>query len=277
MKRFDINANRTLLIFNDDDKTKCYKCFKRIATIGIFHFSREDYMSLNATWVEWINGIDATQWCIECLLRCDQLGEETLRVIKENIENLPTKEELDNLTQFEEDEKKLEIEERECVCKKHIRLCCPADYKIKDEVYMLMDFVTNPPNCKDEIFDRLNSASNLTDLTWHLQDDEVEQKFGEYLTIYESTDDYNKIIDWLLWVGDYEYRNRKMFSLVSHYDFPPDKKKQLQTWITIANISETKTRCGHVLPRPYSDCNCNFSYTHKDRLIDLIEYSMENK
>ena len=277
MKRFDINEHRILFIFNDNDQSKCYKCLKRSCKIGIFHLSREDYMSLNAEWVEWINGIDATQWCIECLLRCEQLGEETLQVIKNNIENLPTKEDLDSLTQFEEDEKKRDNEERECICKKHIRLCCPIDYKIKDEIYMSIDFVTNPTCCEDKIFDRFNSASNLTVLNWHSKDDEVEQKFGEYLTIYESTDDYNKIIDWLLWVGDYEYRNRKMYSLISQYDFPPDKKKQLLIWITIARISETKTRCGHNLPKPYSDCTCYFSYTHKDRLIDLIEYSMEKK
>jgi hypothetical protein len=275
MKRFDINANRILFIFDSTSpQSKCYKCLKRPCIIGIFHGSRDDYASLNAIWVEWINGLDATQWCIECLLRCEQLGEETLQVIQDNVQNLPTKEELDNLTQFEEDEKRRDNEEKDCVCKKHIRLCCPADYKSKDELYMLMNFVTKP--FKNEIVDGFNSASNSTDLNdyLHLQD-EVEQKFEEYLTIYESTNDYKKIIDWLLWTGDYEYRNRKMFELISNYDFPPDKKKQLTTLITIARISETKTICGHILPRPYNDCTCNFSYTHKDRLVDLIEYSIK--
>ena len=220
-----INELRTLFIIDPLlSDLKCYQCFKRNARVIFQHYSTIDYAPLSPQWVEFATNGHLTQWCLECLFRCHNLDQKTIELIRQNIKDIPSDEQLTQLTQIEEALKKRDLEEQDCCCKRHLRLCCPFDQSSKE----------NP-----ELFSKK-------------LDDEIENKFTEFVKMDNNSSE--KIGKWLLWVGDFEDRNKKMFLLINqYYENDPAKRDYWLRLIVYASIFQIKTRCHHVLPKPYSN------------------------
>jgi len=79
------------------------------------------------------------------------------------------------------------------------------------------------------------------------------------LTALDPTD-YQSIIEWLLWVGDDETRNCRIYRLIyEKYANEPELRDYWLHMITLAHLFTVRTpSCHHVLSRPYGHCRCQF-------------------
>ena len=227
-----INEHRTVIIYDETiGDLKCYKCFKRSARLSMHHYNRCDYLVLDPQLVEWGPGYEVTQWCLECLLRCQNLEEETLIYIKNSFSQCPSNKDLDSLTQIEEAEKKRDLEEQQCCCQRHLRLCCEQTESTQDEIReKYHEFFLIEPDNHEEI--------------------------GKWLLwVGDNEERYKKMYD----------------VVVTNYDADWIVKNELLKMISFAWVFGVRTRCHHHLPKPYSHCTCNFSMSHHQRLIDDLK------
>lgn len=245
-------------ILNDDllDKTICLCCFKRTARIMFKYYENTDYIlnendatvfiNQSCPMTKWFSGSRTgcyySPWCLECLLRCPQLDSETRQFLKTIFNNCPSDEELKKLTDLEELERQRDLEEKQCCCKKHLRICCHQSSLSFDE--------KNPTY--------------------------LPSKMRELLDIIDCPEKLGK---WLIWVGDDETRNEQMYRLICQSDqIPTHLRAHLQRLIIYAIVFKTRTHCHHDLPRPYTNCICNFSLSHDQRIIqDLYDMCILSK
>jgi hypothetical protein len=192
----------------------------------------DDYSDLQPVLIESIQGSDVTQWCVDCLLDCPQIDESMRCFINHNLPEQSPSTPTPD----------------ECVCHQHKLHCCSRASKSKDRDDARNDFLG------------MDTQHDL----------EIQQKYEELLEI--DPDDHETLGQWLLWVGDYEIRNKKMYALVySQNDDDPIMRDYLLYLISFARSFTIKTACHHELPKPYTNCCCKFNESHVHCLINSLK------
>jgi hypothetical protein len=93
----------------------------------------------------------------------------------------------------------------------------------------------------------------------------VEQRLHTHtITEYE-------IGQWLLWLTDGDDITPTVGSCLSKH--PEMYSGNWLPTIIYVSVFTIKTRCKHILPRPYGNCHCNFSQPFPDRLMSDLKRS----
>ena len=151
----------------------------------------------------------------------------------------------------------------ECVCVEHLERCCVSavdEQKFLEEQEFLRVFA--PVGQKHLVLDPV-----------------FQRKFDEFkylLTIYYPNDSsiYPLFGPWLIWVGDYELRQKciQEIAAVEFGGFDSNLYKAFQAVTLLACVNTRSTRCKHSLPKPYEKCECGqWVFPHWRMLLDAIQ------
>lgn len=264
-------------------KGRCYKGCGRDARIVLVYAPDADGKyeaeSMNPMIVERIEKGYKTQWCVECMLRCENLTTKDLKFIEEqHHEPLPSAEELKQITINEINKERRNLEERACCCKRHIRKCCPSNFDrqirdydddfpdlFQDDFDFVIENRLQVMGEIDEVLEKFRHLEALVDArNFFLFDCTQETSDG----FKKGKEDRNEIGKILLWVGDSNDRYFKIEQLIKEH-----KRRDLfLRWFAIGLVFKVRTSCGHCLPRPYFGCKCkSFSWEHYENLVALME------
>ena len=259
----------------DIKKDKCWQCINRPVQIIIAHIVESDAKQFNPSLIQLFKDSFITCWCPECLLRCDYLSKEENDFIRSKIANCLTSSELKRLTKTENAIKQRNEEESKCGCKRHIRLCTP---KIDLKAFHIKLYenatYTQQKNADDEYiyhnayYSTTRGLLNENDK----QTKDIITKYNELSTIKKN--DYESLAKWLLYITDYHNRYDRMYAHLYNNVNNDINHKHLITLLSTASVFNVYTNCNgdrHILPRPYSNCTCNFSRPHYLNLLETFE------
>jgi hypothetical protein len=137
------------------------------------------------------------------------------------------------------------MENTKCFCDVHLSRCCASAMTAPDIDYE----------------------------AWHFDPESKERINALVLAGLKDSATDIEIAEWLLWTGDDDIRSQ-----VVHHALCTSKSERhrnLATASVYAYVFSVKTSCGHTLPRPYSNCKCNFTNKHHETLLhDLKQANM---
>jgi len=135
-------------------------------------------------------------------------------------------------------------DKHDCICEQHSDTCrLPEKYNREFEKGLRHN--TPPEEMSESQLEKINY---------------LKQKLEEYKAL---TDKYEKC-KWLLWASDDSERH-ELFHVLTRGN------KNMTMLLIHAKIFQQKTDHGHVLPRPYSNCICNFYKPMQETLCDNLE------
>lgn len=134
-----------------------------------------------------------------------------------------------------------------CICARHLRTC-----KLNEALFETSSSEPNQPNQPNQ----KEPDQTQQNLVAHIK------KFQSQLATLSDLE----IAQWLLRLSDHHDL------VLMAYDIACTSYPWLSNALIVADIFTVGTICEHKLPRPYSNCQCNFYSSHASKLLCQLEY-----